>query len=105
MFSQTLSQPPSHANAVPPVRDVEVAREVVNWNPDVIVAVTNHIAQAVHAANEATPIVLFGGSLIANGIAGSLAHPGGKIQRAGESARSPGRRDPPPTYQADPSDG
>ena len=60
-------------------RDVEVAREVVNSNPDVIVAVTNHIAQAVHAANETTPIVLFGGSLIADGIAGSLAHPGGKI--------------------------
>src|SRR5215469_4774881 len=61
-----------------PDRDVEVAREVVNWDPDVIVAVTNHIAQAVHAANETTPIVLFGGSLIADGIAGSLAHPGGK---------------------------
>jgi putative ABC transport system substrate-binding protein len=62
-----------------PDRDVEVAREAANWNPDVIVAVTNHIAQAVHAANETTPIVLFGGSLIADGIAGSLAHPGGKI--------------------------
>jgi putative tryptophan/tyrosine transport system substrate-binding protein len=62
-----------------PDRDIEVAREAVNRNPDVVVAVTNHIAQAVHAANETTPIVLFGGSLIADGIAGSLAHPGGKI--------------------------
>jgi len=33
-------------------RDVEVARKVVNWKPDVIVVVTNHIAQAVHTANE-----------------------------------------------------
>jgi putative ABC transport system substrate-binding protein len=71
-----------------PDRDVEVAREVVNWNPDVIVAVTNHIAQAVHAANEATPIVLFGGSLITDGIAGSLAHPGGKITGVDSYARN-----------------
>jgi putative ABC transport system substrate-binding protein len=62
-----------------PDRDVEVAREAVNWNPDVIVCVTNHIAQAVHAANAAIPIVLFGGSLITDGMAGSLAHPGGRI--------------------------
>jgi putative ABC transport system substrate-binding protein len=62
-----------------PGGDVEVALEVANWNPDVTVAVTNHIAQAVHAANGATPIVLIGGSVIADGIAGSHAHPGGKI--------------------------
>jgi putative tryptophan/tyrosine transport system substrate-binding protein len=62
-----------------PETDAEVAREAVGHNPDVIVAITNHIAQAVHAANGTTPIVLFGGSVVEDGIVGSLAHPGGKI--------------------------
>jgi putative ABC transport system substrate-binding protein len=56
-----------------------VARQVVNRNPDVIVAVTDPIARAVHAATASTPIVWIGGDPIEAGFATSLAHPGGKI--------------------------
>jgi hypothetical protein len=36
----------------------DLAREVVTWNPDVIVAITNPVAQAVRAANGTIPIRL-----------------------------------------------
>jgi putative ABC transport system substrate-binding protein len=62
-----------------PAGYADLAREVVSRNPDVIVAVTNAITQAIRAANGATPIVLFGGDVIEGGLATSLARPGGNI--------------------------
>jgi putative tryptophan/tyrosine transport system substrate-binding protein len=62
-----------------PESDIDLAREVVNRNPEVIVAVTDHNARAVHAANGTTPIVWIGGDPIEAGFAASLARPGGKI--------------------------
>jgi putative ABC transport system substrate-binding protein len=56
-----------------------LARQVVRDDPEVIVAVTDPIAAAVHAANDATPIVLIGGAVVEYGLAASLAHPGGRI--------------------------
>jgi putative ABC transport system substrate-binding protein len=57
----------------------DLAREVVNRNPDVVVAVTNPITQAIRAATGITPIVLIGGDVIEAGLAASLARPGGNI--------------------------
>jgi putative ABC transport system substrate-binding protein len=57
----------------------DLAREVVHRNPQVIVAVTDSIAQAVHAANDTIPIVWEGGDQIRAGLAASLARPGGNI--------------------------
>ena len=62
-----------------PESDIDLAREVVNRNPEVIVAVTDHIARAVQAAAGTTPIVWIGGDPIEAGLATSLARPGGKI--------------------------
>ena len=57
----------------------DLAREVVNWNPDVIVAVTDAVARAVRAATATIPIVWIGGDPIQAGFATSLARPGGNI--------------------------
>jgi len=57
----------------------DLARQVVNRNPDVIVAGTNPIALAVRAANGSIPIVWIGVEGIREGLATSLAHPGGNI--------------------------
>jgi putative ABC transport system substrate-binding protein len=57
----------------------DLAREVVNRNPDVIVVGTNPIALAVRAANGTIPIVWIGVEGIRSGLATSLAHPGGNI--------------------------
>jgi putative ABC transport system substrate-binding protein len=57
----------------------DLAREVVNRNPDLIVASTDAIARAVRAATGAIPIVWIGGDPIQAGLATSLAHPGGNI--------------------------
>jgi putative ABC transport system substrate-binding protein len=57
----------------------DLARDVVGGNPDVIVAVTNPITQAIRDANGATPIVLIGGDVIEAGLAISLARPNGNI--------------------------
>jgi putative ABC transport system substrate-binding protein len=57
----------------------DLAREVVNRNPDVIVAATDAIAQAVHAAAGTIPIVWIGGDPIQAGFAASFARPGGNI--------------------------
>jgi putative ABC transport system substrate-binding protein len=62
-----------------PERHAELAREVVNLKPDVIVAVTNPIALAVRAATGTIPIVWIGVEPIRLGLAASLAHPGGNL--------------------------
>src|SRR5215469_2021021 len=62
-----------------PERYVDLAREVVNRNPDVIVAITTPIAEAARAANGAIPIVWIGVETIGVGLVTSLARPGGNI--------------------------
>jgi putative ABC transport system substrate-binding protein len=57
----------------------DLAREVVDRKPEVIVAGTNPIALAVRAASGTTPIVWVGVEGIRAGLAVSLAHPGGSI--------------------------
>jgi putative tryptophan/tyrosine transport system substrate-binding protein len=57
----------------------DLARGVVNRNPDVIVAITDAIAKAVRAAAGTTPIVWVGGDPIQAGLATSLPRPGGNI--------------------------
>jgi putative tryptophan/tyrosine transport system substrate-binding protein len=71
-----------------PEGDVDLAREVVGRNPDVIVAVTDHNARAVHSANGTIPIVWIGGDPIEAGFAASLARPGGKITGVDVYARN-----------------
>ena len=65
-----------------PEHYADVAREIVKRNPDVIVASTDPIARAVHAAAGTIPIVWIGGDPIQAGFATSLAHPGGNITGA-----------------------
>jgi len=57
----------------------DLARKVVNQNPDLIVASTDPIARAVRAAADTIPIVWIGGDPIQAGFATSLARPGGNI--------------------------
>jgi len=57
----------------------DLAREVVNRKPDVIVASTDAMAQAVRAATATTPIVWIGGDPIQAGLTTSLARPSGNI--------------------------
>ena len=57
----------------------ELARDIVNRNPDVIVAITNPIALAVRAATRTIPIVWIGVEPIRLGLAASLARPGGNL--------------------------
>jgi putative tryptophan/tyrosine transport system substrate-binding protein len=57
----------------------DLAREVTGRNPDVIVALTNEVALAVHAVTGTIPIVWTGVEPIRQGLATSLAHPGGNI--------------------------
>jgi putative ABC transport system substrate-binding protein len=57
----------------------DLARDVVNRNPDVIVASTDAITRAVRAATDTIPIVWIGGDPIEVGFATSLAHPGKNI--------------------------
>ena len=54
----------------------DLAHDVVNRNPQVIVASTDAVAQAVRAATGTIPIVWIGGDPIRGGLATSLAHPG-----------------------------
>jgi putative ABC transport system substrate-binding protein len=58
-----------------PAGFADLAREVVNRNPDVIVAITNPVVLAVRAATETIPIVWIGVEPIRFGFATSLAHP------------------------------
>jgi putative ABC transport system substrate-binding protein len=62
-----------------PERYGDLAREVVNRNPDVIIASTNAVAQAVRTATGTIPIVWVGGDPIQAGFATSLARPGGNV--------------------------
>jgi putative ABC transport system substrate-binding protein len=78
-----------------------LAREVMSRNPDLIVAHTNPVAQAVHAASGTIPIVWIGVDAIRDGLVTSLARPGGNItgvNLSGESAcrssRKPSHRHP-----------
>jgi putative tryptophan/tyrosine transport system substrate-binding protein len=61
-----------------PERYADLAREVVNRSPDVIVASTDAVARALRAAAGTIPIVA-AGNLIEAGLATSLAHPGGNV--------------------------
>jgi putative tryptophan/tyrosine transport system substrate-binding protein len=60
-------------------RYADLAREVVNRNPDVIVALTNTVALAVRAVTDTIPIVWIGVEPVRVGFATSLARPGGSI--------------------------
>ena len=60
-----------------PAGYADLAREVTGRNPDVIVAVTGPVAQAVRAATSTIPIVWITVDPIAGGLVTSLAHPGG----------------------------
>ncbi len=57
----------------------DLAREVVNRKPDVIIAITSAIAQAIRAATDTVPIVFTSGDPIRAGLVTSLAHPGGNM--------------------------
>jgi len=57
----------------------DLAREVVDRKPDVIVASGNAVARALGAATATTPIVWIGADAVEAGFAASLARPGGKI--------------------------
>jgi putative tryptophan/tyrosine transport system substrate-binding protein len=57
----------------------DLAREVVNRNPEVIIASSDPIALAARAASGTIPIVWIGGDPIRAGLAANLAHPGGNI--------------------------
>jgi len=57
----------------------DLAREVVDRKPDVIVASGNAVARALGAATATTPIVWIGADAVEAGFAASLAHPGGNI--------------------------
>jgi putative ABC transport system substrate-binding protein len=62
-----------------PAGYAELAREVVDRKPDLVVASNDAIAKASHAATSTMPIVWIGGDAIQAGLATSLAHPGGNI--------------------------
>jgi putative ABC transport system substrate-binding protein len=62
-----------------PAGYADLARQVVSRKPDVIVAGTNPMAQAVRAASDTIPIVWIGVEGIGEGLAASLAHPGGNL--------------------------
>ena len=68
-----------HSGGGRPEGCADLAREVVNRNPDLIVASTDAIARAVRAATDSIPIVWIGGDPIQAGFATSLARPGGNI--------------------------
>jgi putative tryptophan/tyrosine transport system substrate-binding protein len=57
----------------------DLASEVVNRKPNLIVAITNPVALAARAASGTTPIVWIGIEPIRAGLATSLARPGGNI--------------------------
>ncbi|MBV8118556.1 MAG: ABC transporter substrate-binding protein [Alphaproteobacteria bacterium] len=57
----------------------DLGRKVVNGKPDVIVAITPPIMQAVRAATSTIPILFTSGDPIRSGLVTNLAHPGGNI--------------------------
>jgi putative ABC transport system substrate-binding protein len=73
----------------------DIAREVVNGKPDVIVVSSDAIAQAAHAAGGTIPIVwITGGDPTRAGLVTSLARPGGAITgvTVGEGNELDGKR-------------
>jgi putative tryptophan/tyrosine transport system substrate-binding protein len=68
-----------HSGEGRPAGYADLARQVVSRNPDVIVASTNPIAKAVRATTDTIPIVWVGVEGIRDGLAASLAHPGGNL--------------------------
>jgi putative tryptophan/tyrosine transport system substrate-binding protein len=56
-----------------------LARELVELRADVIVAVSNEAIQAAKNATKTIPIVMIGGSVVAQGFVASLAQPGGNV--------------------------
>jgi hypothetical protein len=60
-----------------PERLAALAREVVDRNPDAIIAISNPVAAEVRAATSIIPIVCIGVEAIQTGLAPSLARPGG----------------------------
>jgi putative ABC transport system substrate-binding protein len=62
-----------------PENFADLARDVVNSNPDVTIALGDAIARAVRAANGTMPIIWMGADPIEGGLAASLARPGGNI--------------------------
>jgi ABC-type uncharacterized transport system substrate-binding protein len=67
-------------------RHVELAREVVDTRPDVIVALSGALAWAFKAATAEIPIVSNAADPVAEGLVSSLAHPGGNITGASPDA-------------------
>ena len=57
----------------------DLAREVADRNPEVIVVISNPVALAARAATGTIPIVWIGVDPIGSGLVTSLAHPGGNI--------------------------
>ena len=64
-----------------PHQIAELARDLVRTKPDVVVAVSNPVIRAVASASSHIPIVaaFFGSDPVAEGMAVSLAKPGGHI--------------------------
>src|SRR5437868_9415643 len=57
----------------------ELARDVVDTRPDVIIAMTGIMASAFKTATTTIPIVAVASDPVASGLVNSLAHPGGNI--------------------------
>ena len=57
----------------------DLAREVAAGSPEVIVVISNPVADATRAATATIPIVWIGVEPIGSGLVTSLAHPGGNI--------------------------
>jgi putative ABC transport system substrate-binding protein len=63
-----------------PEEFVDLAREVVNRKPDVVVVSSDEIARAARAADDTIPILVWtGGDPVRAGLVKSLARPGGNI--------------------------
>jgi len=62
-----------------PDRFADLAREVVNRNPDLIAVIGNDFATAFNAATRTIPILAIMIDPIRTGTVASLAHPGGNI--------------------------
>jgi putative ABC transport system substrate-binding protein len=62
-----------------PDRLPTLARELVQLRVDVIVAVSNEAIKAAKDVTKTIPIVMIGGSVVAQGFVASLAQPGGNV--------------------------
>jgi len=75
-----------------PVGYADLAREVVERNPDVIVAANDATAKAARAASGTIPIVWIGGDPLEAGLATSFARPGGTVTGVFAGAEIWGKR-------------